>query len=306
MNVIILDYDLLNQEHAVREAFDNVTDTKIVSIKEKLLLPEDMPVRCVLLTELNGGFLAYHFELIDKYPEVQHWVICITASTGSTVQQTLRQQFASDMAPRDAYCELLFDESEDLKNLKESLAVPAKCAKKCVIVSQNAELAESVGDVICEYLPEWEVVTGTEPDYRYCDVVIAVGNQFEELCVPCPQGETIKKLFWIQMPYPKDKGWKRDQLSKLKERMNELGWNISDFSARTNFSNLSYENFLIQIQHGEIHPMAMRSEPQFVMWDDYGLPIPQSTWADAQILEFLQKNAVFPFMANKMQLRKKS
>lgn len=305
MNIIFLDYDLQKRKQTIKEALESLKDTKFIPIQESVSIPENISVRGIVLTQLNSGFLAYHLELIDRHPEIQHWIVCVAAQTGEAVQQTLRKHFAADMASRNTYCEIFFDDTPDLKQLKAALEIPAKSAKKCVIVSQDAKLAESVGAVLREYLPKWEVIDGTAPDYRYCDAVIAVGNRLEELCVPCPQGETIKKYFWLQTRSPKNAAWRREQSDKLKEMMNEHGWNLSDYRSRTGFSNLLHEHSLLQIQHGEMHPMALLSETQFVMWDDYGLPIPQSAWNDTQILDFLEGNTVFPFIAKQLQTQKR-
>ena len=86
--------------------------------------------------------------------------------------------------------------------------------------------------------------------------------------------------------------------------MNALGWNISDYASRTSFSSLQNERAVLQIENGEIHPMALVSDTQFVIWDDYGLPVPQTLWTSDSIQEFLNENTVFPSMVAQINKRR--
>ena len=300
MNIVFLDYDFANQRQDVCKALERVENTQVISIQDAFSVPADSSVRGVVLTHLGSGLMAYHMELIDRYPQIQHWIFCVCGKIGKAIQETTRNHFAANMVQRDVYCEFFFDETAGFEKLISSLSTPVKAGKKCVIVSNNTVLAENSAEVIGAYLPDWEVAAcgnPKNPDYSYCDAVIVVGNDADDLCVPCPDGETVKKWFWFNVPFGRNLRWEKEQVAKLKASMNALGWNLSDYASRTSFSSLQNERAVLQIENGEIHPVALVSDTQFVIWDDYGLPVPQTLWTSDSIQEFLNENTVFPSMA---------
>lgn len=301
MEIVIIDHDLLNQRQSIEDKLSRVKSKKLISIQDVISPMDHVPVRGVVLTKLSSGLLSYHLSLIDQHPQIQHWVFCVADKVGNAVQQSLRKHFSNEMSSRNAYCELLFDETQKLEKLVAWLEVPAKTANKCVVVSNNGALAENVGNVIREYLHDWEVVSGSNPDYMYSDAVVVAGTTVSEMAVPCPKGETLKKFFWFQVPYAKNFIWKQDQISELKRTLNSLGWNIADYDSKTSFSNLLHEQFQLQIRQDEIHPIALVSDRQFVMWDSCGLPIPQTDWSEEKIVDFLSRNTVFPKMLAQIQ-----
>lgn len=301
MEIIFLDHDLLNQQQSIEDKLNSVKNKMLIPIQDAFSPLDCTSVRGVVLTRLSSGLLAYHMDLIDRHPQIRHWIFCVAAQTGKAVQQTLRKHFAKEMACRNTYCEFLFDETQQLEKLIAALEKPAKTTNKCVVVSNNVALAKDVGGVIHSYLPDWNIVTGSEPDYLHSDAVVVVGTAVSEMRIPNPQGETIKKFFWFQAPYVKSISWKKKQLAELKEALNSLDWNLADYDSKTGFSNLLHEQFLLQIQQNEIHPIALVSDRQFVMWDRYGLPIPQTNWTEEEIVDFLSRNTVFPQMIDQIQ-----
>lgn len=303
MNIIFLDYDFKSQQQAITSALGETEETQIVSIEDSPSISTDSAVRGILITHLNGGLMAYHSELFQRFPRIHHWIFCIVGMSGDVLKETIRNQFAAIMANQDVFCQLLFDETTGLVELTAVLKKPVKTCKKCAVISKDTALAADTADVIRELLLDWEVTACEKPeapDYSYCDAVLAVGNDAADLCVPCPDGETVKKWFWFNTPYSKKQRWKKEQLDTLKRSLNALGWNISDYASKTSFSSLHNEQAMLQIQKDDIHPMALVSDTQFVIWDHYGLPVPQTCWSADSILEFLKENTVFSRMVTQI------
>ena len=311
MDIFFLDYDATDWRQTVREVMGREC-SPIVTVQEALTQnvatdSGDVPVRGVLLSCLHGGLMAYHMELIDHYPQIQHWIFCVCGETGVAVQKTIRRRFAADMNQRDIYCEFFFDETEKLEKLAACLTKPPKIGKTCMVISKDTDLAKKAAEMIGSYLSNWQIVpcaNPQDPDYSYCDAVLVAGSNVNDLCVPCPAGETIKKWFWISVPFQRSPEWRREQLTELKQSMNILGWNIADYGPKTGFSCLENEQAKIQIENGKMDPMGLLSDPQFVMWDAYGLPVSQRLWTPDNIRTFLRENTFFPSIA--LRLEKKS
>lgn len=308
MNLVFLDYDISHHMvEKINELYDKRKDVSVYSLKEGL--PADFhaddPVRGVVLTVLQSGWMKYHSEIAEHYPFVSHWIFCVVGMSGNALKKTVASQFWANIA-NDTYCELIFDD-ESLSNLNEKLKLPIKSKKKCLVLSLNAELSKDVRNVLQDYLPEWEVVDSSDskPDYSLCDSVFVVGNKFDEMTVAKPENHSALVCFWINKPYFTSEMEMAAEKVLLGKCLNEAGWNIGDYSSLVYFSSLHHEQVWQQICKEEITPTALLSDPLFVLWDDYGLPQVQSALEDEDFRSFLASHTVLQMMADRFCSKKR-
>ena len=302
MNIIFLDYDIShhNMVEKIHELYDKRKDVSVYSLKDGLPADfhTDEPVRGVVLTALQSGWMKYHSEIAEHFPFVSHWVFCVVGMSGNALKETVASQFWANIA-NDTYCELIFDDAS-LSNLNEKLKLPIKSKKKCLALSLNPELSKDVRNVLQEYLPEWDVVDSSDPkpDCSLCDSVFIVGNQFDEMMVAKPEIPSARVCFWMNKPYFASEVEMAAEKALLGKCMNEAGWNIGDYSSLAFFSSIHHEQVWQQICKEEITPIALLSDPLFVLWDDYGLPQVQSALEDEDLRSFLASHTVLQMMAD--------
>lgn len=307
MELILLDYDLQNQFERIIRLFSTRADCKVCSLRDGIPrdFPTDSPVKGVVLTALHSGWLKYHSELAERYPFVTHWIFCVVGMAGEALKNATAGQFGG-IAAGDVYCELIFDD-ENLSTLVKKLEEPTKTHKKCLVVSLNADLAAEVKSVLQGYIPDWEIGLSTDlkPDYTLCDSVVVVGNSVKEMTVARPEIRSVKACFWVNEPYFKNSTDTSVDRVMLGRQMNEAGWNIGDYTALTFFSSIHHEQVYQQIHLDEMTPAALLSDPTFVLWDDYGLPLVQSGLSDQDLLSFLETHTAFQKMADNFCKNKK-
>ena len=88
--------------------------------------------------------------------------------------------------------------------------------------------------------------------------------------------------------------------------MNELGWDIFDYHNITYISSIECEMAFVKIYREEITPMALMLKDDFVMWDDYGLPVSFSRMSSENIQLFLESNCRFSDMACQLSAKRKN
>lgn len=307
MKLILLDYDLQNQFERIIGLFSTREDCKVCSLRDGIPrdFPGDTPVKGVVLTALRSGWMKYHSEIAERYPFVTHWIFCVVGMAGEALKNATAGQFRG-IADGDVYCELIFDD-ENLSALAKKLDEPTKTHKKCLIVSLNADLAAEVKSVLQGYIPDWEIGLSTDlkPDYALCDSVFVVGNSAKDMAVAKPEVRSIRIAFWMNEPYFKNRTDIAVDRVMLGKQMNEIGWNIGDYTSLTFFSSMHHERVYQQICHDEMTPAALLSDPTFVLWDDCGLPLVQSGLSNQDLLSFLEAHTVFQKMAGNFCKNKK-
>ncbi len=307
MNYFCIDYDALRQANMIKKLAHDCGNSQVIEIKElksPLFLNESAAVRGVFFTSLNNGWLNYHTRFFSDNAHIRHWVVCVLGKWKSAVQDMMKKEILSSLLQIDSYFELVFDETTELEKIKVSLTFPVKIQKECLIISHNLELVERVAQIMEEYLPGWRISacdSPNTPEYKYCDAVMVVGDKADDLAIAPPVNQAMQSFFWINVPFSFDSDNKTAILLELSEKMNKLGWNISDYSQLTSFSSILHEQVQMQISKGEITPFALKSDYQFVIWDTYGLPVSQSTWNEEMIIDFLKDNTVFSQIVQKIK-----
>lgn len=93
-------------------------------------------------------------------------------------------------------------------------------------------------------------------------------------------------------------------MNEIGGMMNEMGWNILNYQDITHMSSIEHEKALVKIYREEMMPMALKLDDDFVMWDDYGLPVPLSVIGNKDIQFFLESNSSFSKIAHQLSIKK--
>lgn len=313
MNHIYLDFDAVNKKPEALQLAADMEDTDILLLgngdeaKAAEKSKDAAPARGILITRLNSGWLQYHFGLLRENPMLIHWVVAILWDGKQNIRDMLNKQLLSVFEKEDIYCEIVFEDTENWEKIKETLQKPIKTQKSCAVISKNLSLAQDAAAILQAYLKDWAVhfVDGVQNnDYSCEDAVLTVGGNNEEMAVYPPEKGARKRLFWRNEAYFLEDEEKFSTISELGEQMNGLGWNIFNYQKLAYISSIVNEKALLAIRQEEMVPIALKTDDNFIMWDDYGLPIPSNSMDDNNIRLFLEKNTTFLHIAHQIATNK--
>lgn len=313
MNRFLLDYDAALEPQALKKLAGALGPYDVVQLgRDNFSLPphqlsKDEPVRCILVTRLNGGWHQYHVETVQKNPAVSHWVIAVVRDVKKMEQETIRNRFGAIFSETDSYSELCFSDANHFSELKDLLQKPIKTGRNLLIASRQEALAEECAQLLRSCLPAWKIQAAVDPcpeDYDYQDALLLVGEKPEDLALPAPNKRFRHFFIWLHQPLFADHQEKKELLESVKHEMNEKGWDIADYSAHTSISSLLNEKAKHLIETDEMLPAGLITDHDFVMWDHYGLPVIQAKWTPEAVTAFLKNNCVFPQIIRQLEQKK--
>lgn len=315
MNHIYLDYDAVNKKQdAVQLAADmKQADLQILSEIDKIRPEEEgtdtEPCRGILITYLNSGWLQYHIKLLRNNPMITHWIVAVLWSGKQAEKDMIYRQLLSSVKDEDYYCEIIFESSDNWEVIREMANRPIKTKRSCVVISKNTGLAKEAAEILQAYLKDWTVHSvdyAQENDYSYEDAVFVVGCNRDELLLLPPQKGARKRVFWMDEPFFLESEARHSVVNEIGEMLNGLGWDIFDYQDIMHISSIGHEKALVKIYREEIIPMALKLDDEFVMWDDYGLPVPLSGMGNEDIQLFLESNSRFSKIAHQLSTKRKN
>lgn len=315
MNHIYLDCDAVDKKQEADQlaAYIEQADLSVLNDTGKIKFleagREAGPCRGILITRLNSGWLQYHISLLRENPMITHWIVAVLWSGKQAEKEITCRQLLSAVKDEDYYCEIIFENSDGWEAIKEAVKRPIKTNKSCVVISKNVSLARDAAELLQVYLKEWAVRPvddAKENDFSYEDAVLVVGCNCDELLLPPPQKGARKRSFWLDEPFFLESEARRSVVNEIGEMMNGLGWDIFDYQNITYMSSIEHEKALVEIYREEITPTALKLDDDFVMWDDYGLPVPLSKMNDEDIQLFLESSSAFSKIACQLSAKKKN
>lgn len=240
---------------------------------------------------------------------ITHWIVAVLWNGKQAVKDMIYRQLLSAVEEEDCYCEIVFEDSERWDAIREAVNRPVKTKKSCAVVSKNKALAQDAAEVMQTYLNDWIVHPVDDVknnDYSYEDAVFVVGCSCDEMLILPPKKGAKKKIFWLNEPFFMENEAKTSIVNEIGEKMNELGWDIFDYHNITYISSIECEMAFVKIYREEITPMALMLKDDFVMWDDYGLPVSFSRMSSENIQLFLESNCRFSDMACQLSAKRKN
>lgn len=315
MNYIYLDFDAADKKQEAIQFAADMEKSDLLDLSEEnktggfIEAGHMEPGRGILITRFNSGWLNYHSKLLRENPMITHWIVAVLWNGKQAVKDMIYRQLSSAVEEEDYYCEIIFEDSDSWDAIREAVKRSVKTKKSCAVVSKNRTLAQDAAEVMQTYLKDWVVHPIDDVknnDYSYEDAVLVVGNSCDEMLLLPPQKGARKKVFWLNEPFFLENEAKASIVNEIGERMNESGWNIFDYQSITYMSSIEFEMALVKIYREEITPMALMLEDDFVMWDDYGLPVPFSGMSNENIQLFLESNCRFSHIACQLSAKRKN
>ena len=312
MDLLIVDYDckLLIENNGMEFRSQAI---KVIYLDSELL-SEDLTInnsimrevtRCVILTRFSGGVKKYHWDIISKNSMVKHWIISIIDLDQDIYKEQFLKQVDTLLFGPVVFYEVIFDTAKNFMQTKRVLDKPMKMKKKCMVISKNVQLAKNAADIFKRYLKEWEIEIPqikSSDDYQYADAVLIVGEKGSECAVIAPKVGVRKRKIWINRRFL-NKDEKEEMFEQLEQHMNANGWNIADYSDKTYFSDLLYEDFREKLYRNEISYLSLCEQEDFVVWDKYGLPLIREGYTEETVTDFLEKQTCFSKIANDFQYK---
>lgn len=244
----------------------------------------------ILLTKMQSGVMGYHREMIRHTSSCKYWMIVVLDENNDIFRKQYCAGFDSALAGTSVRYGILFDDSSTLQETAEAKKEIVDGRPYCIIATKTSqELAERMETVLSDYMEGWRFSchVGLEEDaYKYADVILLVGRTEEDYLIPPTNVNTGRIRIWIEM----QKGNMshrvvQERAERIIERMNDTGWNLGSLKERVFGSCLDYEILLAAFHKGEISIETLRTDDRFVIWDSYGLPLPDKAYRDAKKAE---------------------
>lgn len=315
MNHIYLDFDAVNKKQEAVQLAASMEEADLLVLNETDISKsfgtgnDAEYCRGILITCLDSGWLQYHMKLLRENPMITHWIVAVLWNGQQTMKDAIYRQLQSVLEKEDYYCEIIFESSDGWEAIREVVERPIKTKKSCTVISKNIALAQEAATLLQAYMDDWTVHPIDDEqknDFSYEDAVFVVGYSRDELLIPPPQKGARKRVFWVDEPFFLENEERYSIVDEIGEMMNGLGWNILDYQNITYMSSIEHEKALIEIYQENITPIALKLDDEFVMWDDYGLPIPLSGMDNENIQLFLESNCSFSKIARQLSTKRKN
>lgn len=251
--------------------------------------------KAILVTKLQNGVMGYHRQMFCNTVGCKRWLIVIIGEISDIYKEQYLNEINSILDESIRY-EVIFDDPSELRLALEAKREVVDDRPFCVIATKSdARFAEDVRKTLESAYEDWrfECHVGMEKDdYRHADVILVIGRSEEDCAVPPAKGNVGRVRIWLEAL----RGGKAQE-GHVIDRMNRNGWNLG--GPRIWSSCLANEILLQELNNGEISREALCVDDRFVMWDRYGLPLPEYAYESADRAEaFLQCQCCFPGLLN--------
>lgn len=249
--------------------------------------------KVILVTRLQSGVMGYHRQMFLSTVGCKRWLIVIVGEASSIYKEQYCNEINSILGETIRY-EIIFDDPSEMKLALEAKREVVDDRPFCVIATRSdAQFAEDVRRVLESTYTGWrfECHVGMKEDsYKHADIILVIGRNEEDCAVPPAKENASRVRIWLEALRGSNV---KTQGNCVIGRMNQYGWNLGN--RRIWSSCLANEILLQELCSGEISKEALCADDRFVMWDQYGLPLPACAYESADQAEaFLRCQCCFP------------
>lgn len=287
----------------------HLDDCRVLNIEEadagrmkEIRGKDDKWEKCIFFTQLSGGVKKYHRDFVLENSACRCWQFVVLDQEKPGYRSQLLGQADAVLSGLPVLYEIVFDSSDSLEKTAKTAGYLASEEKSCLIASRREILASQVRDVLGAWLPDWKISSCSEDfenAFRYQDSILVVGEQEEDFHILPPLAGAGRVFFWLEEAAAQHQGSSWQEM--LRQGLNDFGWNLADFHDCVFCSSLSYEEFARKLQEGRSSWLSLKEDPEFVMWDAYGLPVLASEYTEENISKFLEEHCCFSFIAELFQ-----
>lgn len=300
MTVVILDLDCIFLQE--NKHFKKIVKQQPCQVEQ---LNEDGSIRWegtpgsinrfILVTKFANGIAKRHRVMLSSLSG--RWAACVMDMQGKGNQKQIGDAFAALAANTGKNCPILFDTSDEQKELEQLLKENPPEKPSCLILHRkNQALAEKVKEVLAIRRPAWEITVsedGKNINPHYLDLILIVGKEGNDFCIPVLESQPKNLYLWLEIPIGSNgtQVWEEHQ-HMIFNRLKDSGWNYTHSDKYVMAGVIDYEERLAQVESGETTFAALDSDEGFVLWDDYGLPLTNAEDGEQKIEQFLHKLCV--------------
>ena len=276
-----------------------VDKKNIIDISDHELLNNVQTNQMVLITSLETDWMGYHKKLVESYKEkIGSWIVIVTGINHAAIAH---MKWYFDGENVSSQC---FDlNEEDPVSLAEKLqAIKPPRKNSILLYSVNPSCGKKTMKEMLEkyYLPDWTIEIAEEDSDNLvedvllqsdAEVKVVVSDKFEMLHYR-KLDTFIHPFFVLTMPDQKVALYLQTRHGNGRECMwankdleilaKQVGMTAKGVEKRLFYLSPLYETWRIS----ETNPI---NDVRFVMWDDFGLPIPRNEYSDTLVHDFLSQ-----------------
>ena len=291
--VIFLDYDM--------EADIQFPGAEVYPVGDAPLTLDDSIARTVLVSRLTYGLQGYHINLFQRCSHVSEWIIAAVDVQSEAVIEQCRSISQGIFNSTGAALRIIQD-TPALKGLYTALSAHTHDKRVLMLLPGDVGLAERVQALFQERLLNWEIEIG--PDSVHADTVNAVmyaGSTDSRSDLYSAPPSAALKLLWFDTCNPVTSPEKERMVRQALEVFNGIGWELIDEDCII-FSSLSHEDAALRLSCGKISHTALMTDRDFVIWDQYGLPLRHCEYSAESINLFLSGHTYFSDLIKRLSL----
>lgn len=241
----------------------------------------------VLITAMRRGWLAYHRKFFQVHKaDVPIWIVLLT-NTDPVIYSQAQSGFQASGVR--VYLHAVDPENSCLAQLREEVCTIARIQPhKVLLYSIRPHCGKrTLKALLSESLQDWSFETAeenlTQSPLEKSDAahIIIVGTILKDFAVTLPRG--IQPLYVLTMPDQNVQNYlhRRDLAAQLL-RLVPRSWNWTEENATAHLFYISplYEEW----RRINMNPTTAA---QFIMWDEFGLPVPRTAYTPERIQAFL-------------------
>lgn len=300
--IIVMDSDQNPNDPRVHTLLENLKVDKrnVFNISDCSQSNNLQTNQILLITSLDIDWMGYHKKFVEAYKDqVQSWLAVVTGSNQIAVAH---MQWYFDSESIDFHCYNLFEEEPAALAAKLQVVKPLR-QNSLLLYSVNPSCGKKTMKEILEkyLLPNWTIEIAEEDANNPVEDVLSksdaavkviVSNKFETFYYKKWEA-SIHPFFVLTMPdqnvalYLQTEHGKKNNGHKwaykdLETLAKQTGMTASAVERRLFFLSPLYELWRLS----ETNPS---NDVRFVMWDDFGLPLPRNQYNDALIHDFLSQ-----------------
>lgn len=240
----------------------------------------------IFITSMPFGFLKYHSSFFDHHKtSVGRWSVILINDDKVTYNQLKIELSVVDSVVNIYVWNQIKDNRQIVDEIGSSLKINSK---KVLIYSIRSCCGKrTLSKLLSQGLTDWELYVAEEnhtcdyiaqTDARY---IVIVGKTMEDFKVDIPEGRN--PVYVLTMPDENVQAYlKKDELSQVLVNIvpEHLGWTSAQAQKYFFFISPLYELWRIN----GVDPVL---DNNFVMWDEYGLPMLHSEYTPDNIKSFL-------------------
>ncbi len=309
MNLIIVDADCKFSctEEQIRSCFPSadltvwyLDDLELMENEYDLctVTGSDEPyAKVLLLTRLSHGIMGYHRKLVEKNSDIHCWVVTMPDCMTSAEKKQMETEINGIFYKKNTRYVVLSDDMTTWERtsavLQEKIPEKPQCA---IFFNEETSVTRNIMEALKIEKPDWEVLCNPENrDWveKYADKILLFPGKQE--CFESLSGlnHTGRIYVWTEAKtgafYLQEKA---ERIQEVMEWLKSCNLSLIQAEEQVLYGLSELERFQAEIKAGKNSYMALKNNENFVMWDEYGLPLCDSQYDEENIKDFLDRQSV--------------